>query len=157
MHADAKPNLADPIQATRCAASAVAARNCSRISPREIDGSQPHDGAAAIAANMSAEQLRLRCGSEPPSYAPSEKLDSCIQYRQAICQARHKRDLHQCSYARDTARLARWVEDNRRQLPRHVFYMDPRAPRGRRALAEHVPHPRIRGSWPCVRGVRECA
>ena len=128
MRADTKPNLTDPSEAERCAASAVAARNCSLISPSEIDGSQPRDGAAAVAVNASSEQLRLRCADAPPTHSPSERLDGCIQYRQALCQNRHKRDLHQCSYVRDTVRLARWVEANRRHLPRHVIYMDPRAP-----------------------------
>jgi len=65
-----------------------------------------------------------RCPLPCPLIRLSDLSSLSQSARNDICKRRAKRDLNQCTYVRDIARLATWIESNRRQLPRHVFVLD---------------------------------
>jgi len=67
------------------------------------------------------EQQEAACKAPSRSWSPSAALGSCYNERARVCNARPR---DQCAYAQDMARLANWVETNRRHLPRHIFAMD---------------------------------
>ena len=79
--------------------------------PFNASGSTPRNKAA------------LACRQPARTWTPSSTLDPCSDHQGDKCAVRHD-NLTQCALARDTAELAKWVESNRRHLPRHIFALD---------------------------------